>query len=231
MSEKFFTLHRKLILLNIFSLCVFAVLALSVIFSPSLTRIDLWALGIYSLTVSETITSIMEALSFLFHPGLIMVVSVLGFSFLAALGRKVIAGVFLASLLCAISSSLVLKNIFEITRPMGDPSLWGYGFPSTHATAVAVFLLSILFALDPKLKDRVVHALALFVVFVLIFATGVSRVYLGYHFVTDVIAGFALGTFWFTLAFLVFYKVRDLSPSLDGAVRKDDTIRLTRSNN
>lgn len=231
MNEGFFRLHRRLIFLNIFSLCVFIALAVFVIFSPSLTKVDLWALGIYSLAVSETITSLMEVLSFLFHPGLIMIVSVLAFSFLAALGRRVIAGVFLASLLCAISSSLILKDILEITRPIGDPSEWGFGFPSTHATAVAVFLLSILFALDKKLKDRAVHFLALFVVFVLIFATGVSRVYLGYHFATDVIAGFALGTFWFTLAFLVFYKIRELSPWLKGAVRKSDTIRHTKSNN
>ncbi len=210
MNGGFFKLHRKLVFLNIFSLCLFATLAFFVITSPSLTRVDMWALGIYSLTVSETITSIMETLSFLFHPGLIMIVSVMGFSFLAALGRKIIAGVFLASLLCAISSSLVLKDFFEISRPMGDPSEWGFGFPSTHATAVAVFLLSFLFALDPKLKDRAVHSLAIFVGFALIFATGVSRVYLGYHFATDVIAGFALGTFWVTLAFLLYHYIRNL---------------------
>jgi len=208
MSRDFFRSHRTLFFLNFFSVFVFSLTAFFVVETNSLTRLDAWAQGIYVLKTSDTVTSIMEAVSFLFHPGVLIIVALLGFSFFAGIGKKIIAGIFLVAMVGGVFSSFILKNIFEIARPIGDPLLWGFGFPSTHATAIAIFFLSSLLALDAKLKDKAVHILAVFVIFGLIFLTGVSRIYLGYHSATDVLAGFALGTFWVTLAFLVYYRIK-----------------------
>lgn len=208
MKKGFLQAHRKLFFLNAVSLLIFVFLAYIVVFSVSITKFDAWVMQIHEFSVSDSITTIMEAVSTLFHPAVLITVAVFGFFFLAGIGKRTIATIFIISLLLGVFSSLLLKNIFQIPRPEQGLYEWGFGFPSTHATAIAIFLLSFLIALDKKVKDIILHALGVLVVIGIIFLTGVSRIYLGVHFATDVLAGFALGTFWATLAFLVYHYIK-----------------------
>jgi undecaprenyl-diphosphatase len=72
----------------------------------------------------------------------------------------------------------------------------GYGFPSGHATqAAAVYgILSIVLARSlPRWSQKVAVVASLSVVTLLV---GLSRVYLGVHWLTDVLGGWALGWAW-----------------------------------
>jgi len=110
-----------------------------------------------------------------------------------------------AVLLTLIGSYLFIylfKIIFSRQRPFG--CLAGrdcFSFPSGHAT-LAFYFYGMLFYLGTrflKLKRIVGRLLGLFLVF-LILLVAFSRIYLGYHYPTDIIGGFFLGGIFLLMA-------------------------------
>ena len=87
---------------------------------------------------------------------------------------------------------LALKSIFHRVRPMGaaEYAHMGYSFPSGHSMnsmAIAVTLAYVL-AREKLAPRRGIAVAVLFSLFV-----GMSRVYLGVHWATDVLGGWAVG--------------------------------------
>lgn len=102
-----------------------------------------------------------------------------------------------------------LKQIFERPRPTFSAysvPLHSYSFPSGHGMAAAVFYgLLALWWCDrlPSLGGRLS---AWTVAAVLVVWVGFSRVYLGAHYVSDVVAGFAAGAAWLALMLILFNR-------------------------
>ncbi len=93
----------------------------------------------------------------------------------------------------------LLKNIFQRTRPdvLHLIEVGGYSFPSGHAMISTAFYGMLGYLLWLNLRERAKPAWPVAVITpCLIFFIGVSRVYLGVHFPSDVIAGFAAGGVW-----------------------------------
>lgn len=95
--------------------------------------------------------------------------------------------------------SFAAKNLIARPRPefnlaSGYPLPTDYSFPSGHAIFYSVFfgLMGFYALVMPKLKTAE-RAILLIISFPLILLIGSSRVYLGVHWPTDVIAGYLLG--------------------------------------
>ena len=87
--------------------------------------------------------------------------------------------------------SRVLKESFERARPAGGVDLLidGFSMPSGHSASSAAFAVSLLVVIThPRLRRVALVVLPLFVLLV-----GVSRVVLGAHYPSDVLAGFCSG--------------------------------------
>lgn len=122
-----------------------------------------------------------------------------------------------ALLLCVIAGggaglAWVLKLFFARERPSEVPPLIEvalYSFPSGHAMMAALVYLSLaamLAGIQPYVKVRVY---ILSVALVVVFLIGLSRIYLGVHYPTDVLAGWSMGLAWASfsrLALLVVQK-------------------------
>ncbi|MEO6395081.1 MAG: phosphatase PAP2 family protein [Devosia sp.] len=102
--------------------------------------------------------------------------------------------------------STIFKNVFNRTRPeFIDPAhVLSASFPSGHAALSAIVYLTlgtILAGSTDKLSLRVFYlGVAIFLTLIV----GVSRLYLGVHYPTDVIAGWALGIGWALLSGVAF---------------------------
>jgi undecaprenyl-diphosphatase len=95
-----------------------------------------------------------------------------------------------------------LKNVFERTRPTAVPHLRDVAspsFPSGHALTSAVAYLALGAVLMHVSKGRVTKVYCLTTAMLLTLLAGVSRVCLGVHYPTDVIAGWIVGLFWASL--------------------------------
>lgn len=118
----------------------------------------------------------------------------------------------LAALVLCVPGGMLLnygvKHAFQRARPAidGAAELASYSFPSGHAAGATVwwgFVLVWWFAHRAGAKARFAGA-ALAVAMVLL--TALSRVYLGAHYLSDVLAAIGEGAAWLALSFLVLAR-------------------------
>jgi undecaprenyl-diphosphatase len=95
--------------------------------------------------------------------------------------------------------STILKSIFDRPRPDLVPHgafVYSKSFPSGHAMVSAATYLTLGAMLAQAEKDRKVKIFFVSLGGLLTLIIGVSRVYLGVHWPTDVLAGWAAGSTW-----------------------------------
>lgn len=107
------------------------------------------------------------------------------------------------SCLGAVATTTIGKLLIARHRPsiMLDAAATGWSFPSGHATAAMAVYGFIAYAIAralPGVRERfeVVYWAA-----VLIGLIGFSRIFLGVHYLTDVLGGFLVGGFWLLIGF------------------------------
>lgn len=114
-------------------------------------------------------------------------------------GRRADAVMMGAGALTGLGLMIGLKNFFGRQRPPDVTKLVAidsFSFPSGHSMMSAVVYGLAAFALVPASAWLRAHRGALWLVPVLVAVIGATRVYLGVHWTTDVIAGWMLGTLW-----------------------------------
>lgn len=126
--------------------------------------------------------------------------------------RRIEAVQLAASVIAGTVLSNLLKIGFNRPRPNLDntPAVFTSSFPSGHATMSAVVYLSLAVLLALHEESRWLRIFYVTAAVVITVTVGLSRVYLGVHYPTDVIAGWCLGTAWAIICalILVWWRVR-----------------------
>lgn len=112
------------------------------------------------------------------------------------------------NLVCVYFLNTLVKIIVKRPRPEGINLINenGFSFPSGHAMVSTAFyglVVYIIYHSNLKKKTKNIICLSLSCLILLI---GISRIYLGVHFASDVIAGFALGCAYLMLFISIFYR-------------------------
>jgi membrane-associated phospholipid phosphatase len=93
----------------------------------------------------------------------------------------------------------ILKEIFQRARPVpffGLPPPTSYSFPSGHSLASFCFYGALAALVTARLRSRLLRVVVWAAAGVVIAAVGFSRLYLGVHYASDVVAGYATGFVW-----------------------------------
>ena len=118
---------------------------------------------------------------------------------LALRGRRVSAVLFAGVVVGGLLLEVALKIVYHRARP----ALWAalvaektYSFPSGHATMATLFYGGVAAVMLHLSRSPVVRGTALALATLVILWVAYSRVYLGAHWTTDVVAGILIGLFW-----------------------------------
>jgi undecaprenyl-diphosphatase len=128
----------------------------------------------------------------------------------------------LALLTAAVAGAVGLYDIVKplVGRPRPPAAIWighytGTAFPSGHATQSAAFYAMLAIVLGAGLPARgraILWSAATLIVLII----GASRIYLGAHWLTDVLAGYALGAAWVAIVLTVLLTTSPGTGSGDG---------------
>ncbi|MDQ6758785.1 MAG: phosphatase PAP2 family protein [Acidobacteriota bacterium] len=148
---------------------------------------------------SPALTTVMKAFTLAGSslPSLLLLAAAVSAFWLAGLHRQ--AMMMLITMAGALVIELSLKHVFHRARPepyFNFPLPTSYSFPSGHALSAACFYGMLALLLAARVQ-RLTHRLAIWLGCTsIIVMIGLSRIYLGVHYPSDVAAGYATACVW-----------------------------------
>ena len=99
-----------------------------------------------------------------------------------------------------LGTAFVLKELFHRSRPVGGLiAETSSSFPSAHSLISVAFYAFVFYLLARNTKCCFSKYLLISGVFIAPILLGFSRLYLGVHYLSDVLAGYAIGDVWFLI--------------------------------
>lgn len=151
--------------------------------------------------------------------------ALIAFVFLLVYGKRLSAVLLAAGLAGGVALSEGLKAVFERDRP---PAAYqavetlNASFPSGHALLSTVFYLTLGVMLIRAFPRRRLKALVLGAAVLIVLLVGLTRVYLGAHWLTDVLAGWSVGAAWAMALWLAAWAAQRRSQAARSALRDAD---------
>jgi undecaprenyl-diphosphatase len=110
----------------------------------------------------------------------------------------------------ALSSNLILKQLINRSRPDAEHlvSVETLSYPSGHAM-IAMAFYGLLIYLTTQFAIRKAWKFSLiFLLSVLILSIGISRIYLGVHYPSDIAGGYIAGFIWVVFCVMIFNLIK-----------------------
>jgi undecaprenyl-diphosphatase len=174
--------------------------------STTVSSIDTW---VYKEIASPMNPSLTLAMRFITESGSTMAVIILCLSlFLFTITRKEWAIPVASTVIVTSLSNVILKSLFSRERPnilqlIYEPD---YSFPSGHAMINMAFYTMIFLIANKAVKNKKLRIGISVLCVILPIIIGISRIYLGVHYASDVIAGWMLGFIISMVIFKVFER-------------------------
>ena len=183
--------------ISLAGLWLFGGITEDVIHHDPLTQFDVTLLEWLHARATPTGYAIAKGLSFLGSPWMLTVGALAVGLLLAARRQWIVLGGWVAALAGGGILEAVLKSVIRRPRPPYAAAFLNWSFPSGHAMVALVgygMLAYVLVTL--AIRWRAWRIAVVLGAAALIVAIGLSRLYLGVHYFSDVIGGYAAGAVW-----------------------------------
>ena len=169
------------------------------VFEKEIMKLDILGYGLISTIISENITPI--AILITNFGGAITLIG-LTIIFLLIMKDKKMSFSILLNLVIVTFLNIFLKNIIQRPRPDDFRLIneTGYSFPSGHSMISMAYYGYLIYLIFKFVKNKKLKTFLITFLCILILTIGLSRIYLGVHYTSDVIAGFVL-----SVSYLIIY--------------------------
>ena len=198
--EKILRKNYKYIILLICIIILYAII--EDLFNKETIFIDLFIYKLIVLSMrNDVLTIIFKIITNLGGAYCLIIIAILCAIFIK---NKKIAFAIPINLILSTMLNLGLKNIVERPRPIGYRLIdeTGYSFPSGHSMISAAFYGLIIYFIWKNVKNTKLKYISCILLSLLILFIGISRIYLGVHYASDVIGGFTI-----SIAYLIIFTI------------------------
>lgn len=160
---------------------------------------------------SPFMTTIMKNITKLSDTSYIIIIAIiLSMLFLFKWKEKNIAKLIPCNLLLVTLINNTLKVIFQRERPLGHRliEITGYSFPSGHAMVSMAFYGLVIYIIYKRILNKNLRNILISINIIIIILIGISRVYLGVHYLSDIIVGYSISIIYLLLLSKILKKFK-----------------------
>ena len=155
--------------------------------------------------MSRNMTAFMTAVS---HLASAITLITLTIAFIIIFKDKKDAKFITLNLILSFIFNRILKIIVARPRPnvLRLSSESGYSFPSGHTMIATAFYGFLIYLIYKKISNKFIKYILITLISLLVICIGISRIYLGVHYTTDVIGGIIIGIIYLSFFIKYLYK-------------------------
>ncbi len=200
------------LLLNIISVYTLAKISEGVLMGNRIHRLDSYINHSLQFLRSSILTEFLVSITQVCTPTNLTIIAVLLALYFAYRHRWYYLTLLPVSLTAGLISVSLLKRSIHVLRPLHPlVQTSDFSFPSGHATLALIFFGLLAYFFKDSFKKKIWRNTYISVCVAFIILVSFSRVYLNAHWLSDVLAGLALGTFWLTFFVILFHFFTSLS--------------------
>lgn len=199
--------NAKIVILSLM-LILFIILGFMVKGSSAGILFDVGIIEYIHNNTNPIVLAFMKFISFIGSENFLIPVTAMVIAYSLVKRNYFISKLLLLSTLGSYTMNHLLKQIFQRTRPLEYflVEQGGLSFPSGHAMVTMTLYSTIAFLLAKKVQDKRKKYLIHIIAFVMICLMGISRIYLGVHWPTDIVGGYLAGYIFYYLTVTLVKK-------------------------
>ena len=188
-----------------------AILAIVVTINVKNGRILELDLNIYKFfsenIINDKLTPILKVITHIGGEKIVLVLAVLAIILIKGLKNKLFL---LTGVVGTAGLNVILKHIIQRKRPNINRLILeeGYSFPSGHSMMSMTFYGMLIFLIFKYVKNTTLKWTLIVILTILLSTIGITRIYLGVHYPSDVIGGFVVSLTYLFILTEIYNKVK-----------------------
>ena len=164
--------------------------------------------SVYNLTIKLISTNATAIMKFISYLGSATVFITLSIAFIFILKNRRDSKYIAINLILVFILNRLLKIIIARPRPeiLRLVQEDGYSFPSGHSMVSMGFYGFLIYLIFKNIQNKKIKYISIIFLSILILLIGISRIYLGVHYFTDVIGGFVIAIIYLLVFIKFVYK-------------------------